>query len=308
MCLETSQFSSNNTTEGITLTINLSHYIGAVDVDMSFEYKYQFIDINADGDYLYIRGSDTDPWIQIEEFLPYAHWVTSENNISAILEDNGQAFSSSFQVHFSQGRYIGYAIDNFSIDALNALPIELTSFTAKQHGEDALLKWVTASELNNDRFEIEVAVQPQPHTNDNFKRIGTVAGSGTTTTNQYYTFTDYSPLKSGIRYYRLKQIDLNGESTYSEIEAVDFGQMSEVRVFPNPFTNELNIAGIVGNVDLQKIQLVNTSGQLIYETQSFGEVDQLILNFGKELPEGVYFLRLINEKETMTYPIVRSEK
>jgi len=309
ICLETSNFNNNSTTEGITFTINMSNYIGETEVDMSFEYKYQYIDINADGDFLFIRGSDTDAWIEVEEFLTYAHWVTSDNDISAILEDNGQNFSSSFQVHFSQGRYIGYALDNFSINALHPLPVELSLFTVEKREDKALLNWVTSSEVNNEKFEIEVAIAPLPLNDDNFKRIGTVFGNGTTTTNQYYTFTDISPLKSGLRYYRLKQINLDGTFAYSAIRAVDFGLNEEIKVFPNPFNNVINVWNIQEDMSLNSIQIINATGQLVYKTTSIpDDFTQLELNINDLLPEGMYFLRLISDHDSMTFPILKSEK
>ncbi len=308
VCLETSNFNNNSTAEGITFTLNMSNYVNHTEVDMTFEYKYQFININADGDFLYIRGSDTDPWIAVEEFLPYAHWVTSENDISAILEDHGQDFSSSFQVHFSQGRFIGYALDNFSINSLNALPVELTSFSAEKRDNNALLKWVTATEIDNEKFEIEVATTPLPLNDDNFERIGTVFGNGTTTTNQYYTFTDNSPLKSGLRYYRLKQINLDGTFAYSEIRFVDFGITEEIKVFPNPFINEINVWNIREEMKWNAIQIINATGQLVYETKEVDDDNQIVLNINTLLPDGMYFLRLVSDQNTMTFPILKSEK
>ncbi len=307
-CLETNSFSNNSTTEGITFTLNMTNYVSADDVKLNFDYKYEFMDITGSGDYLYIRGSDTDDWIQIEEFFTYGHWVNSENEISTILANNNQSFSSSFQVHFSQGRNTGYAIDNFSIRSLMPLPMELSSFTAHKDGNDVVLNWSTASEFNNDKFEIEVAEEPLPLDNDNFKRIGTVFGNGTTTTNQNYTFTDFTPLKSGHRYYRLKQFDLDGTFTYTDLRVVDFEINNQVTVFPNPFENEINVWNLREDMQLTNIQVMNSIGQIVYDSYNIQNTEQLLINMEDDIPAGMYFLRLISNEETQTFPILKKEQ
>jgi len=308
-CLETNGFSNNTTTEGVTLTLNMTNYIGTNDLKFSFDYKYAWPDVIGEGDKIYLRGSDSETWVEAKELAPLGSWQSSDEvNVSSILTDAGQSLTSSFQIHFSQGKNTGYALDNFSMNALTVLPIELTSFTVTKENNDAILKWTTASELNNERFEIEVALHPLPLTNENFKRIGTVPGNGTTTTNQLYTYHDETPQKSGLRYYRLKQINTDGSFEYSDIKAVDFGERGEEDVFPNPFVNEIKIKNLPHNTNLHNIQIFNSTGALVFERKNLQETEDLTLTFQERLPMGVYFLRLITDHKTMTYPILKSEK
>lgn len=97
-----------------------------------------------------------------------------------------------------------------------ALPIELISFNAKQNGEIVKLTWETASETNNEKFEIE-----RLEYLDNWEVIGTVAGAGFSNTYLLYTFNDLYPIK-GPSYYRLKQIDYDGGYEYSDIVGVNY--------------------------------------------------------------------------------------
>ncbi len=308
-CLESKDFSTSGTNNGLTITLNMSNYLGIEDLELGFDYKYINPNIIGDGDFIYLRGSDADPWIEAMELTPETDWTNAgQIKLSDLLTNNGQQFSSSTQINFSQGRNSGYALDNFKVISLAPLPVELTTFTAYKDGRDAILRWETASEFNNHKFEIQVAQSPLPLTDENFKRIGTVLGNGTTTTNHHYTFLDDSPLKSGYRYYRLKQIDLNGNFTYSDIRSVDFGNFSEVAIFPNPFMGEINIMNLPEQGTLENIQILNTLGQVVFESAQLEDVKSLTVEIDKQLASGTYFLSLHTTKETLTFPIIKSEK
>lgn len=308
-CLESKDFTSTGTNEGLTLTLNMSNHIGIEDLKMNFDYKYNNPNMAGDGDIIYLRGSDSDPWINALELTPTSDWATTgQIDISALLASNGQQFSTSTQINFSQGRNTGYALDNFRVISLSPLPVELTSFTAVRDGMDAILRWETASEFNNHRFEIQVAQSPLPLTDENFKRIGTVLGNGTTTTNHQYTFIDDSPLKSGYRYYRLKQFDINGNYTYSDVRSVNFGTFHDVAVFPNPFLGEINIMNLPENGTLQNIQILNTIGQVVFESVQVEDLKNLTLEIDEKLTPGVYFLNIHTSAETLTFPIMKGEK
>lgn len=109
-----------------------------------------------------------------------------------------------------------YDIDYFNITCSSVLPIELLYFTGEKLscGSNYII-WETASETNNDRFEIE-------HSNDaiDFIKIATIKGVGNSTSRIKYNFTDYNPSQE-VNYYRLKQIDLDGSFIYSPIISID---------------------------------------------------------------------------------------
>ena len=116
------------------------------------------------------------------------------------------------------------------------LPVELVSFTAKAvRAVDALLNWRTASERNNDRFEVERSADGRT-----FGPIARVAGHGTRATATDYAYTDAGV---GLRYpdvvyYRLRQVDTDGTATYSPVQPVRFGKAATpaIVLFPNPAT------------------------------------------------------------------------
>ena len=119
--------------------------------------------------------------------------------------------------------------DNIAADNV-ALPIELISFQGKASKSGIMLNWSTASELNNEKYIIE-------HTSEgkNFEPIGVVQGSGTTLTQQKYTFI-HENASSGINYYRLKQVDFDGKFTFSPIISINFNKNKKTisPIYPNP--------------------------------------------------------------------------
>ncbi|MFO7524216.1 MAG: T9SS type A sorting domain-containing protein [Ignavibacteriaceae bacterium] len=111
------------------------------------------------------------------------------------------------------------------------IPVELTSFTAASVDNKVTLNWSTASEINNNGFEVERDM------GNGFTAIGFVQGNGTTTEVQTYTFVDDN-LAAGSYSYRLKQVDFDGTFEYSDVVEVDVLAPKEFALnqnFPNPF-------------------------------------------------------------------------
>jgi len=112
----------------------------------------------------------------------------------------------------------GYAgaecTSTFSI-TMPVLPIELVSFDGKVLNGKNELKWVTATETNNDYFEILVS-----HDAVIFERVGTISGAGNSSTHQYYVYYDTNA-KPTLNYYKIKQVDFNGEFSFSSIIVLD---------------------------------------------------------------------------------------
>ena len=119
------------------------------------------------------------------------------------------------------------------------IPVELTSFTANAQEDGVILNWTTATETNNQGFEILRSAQ-----NDNdWQKIGYVPGFGTTTEPKSYSYTDQS-VTSGTYYYRLKQIDFDGNFEYSAIVAIEIispVKFSLEQNYPNPFNPSTKI-------------------------------------------------------------------
>src|SRR5690606_10958019 len=118
------------------------------------------------------------------------------------------------------------------------LPVELVYFTASVRNNQAHLEWLTASELDNDRFEIERSSDAR-----RFEKIGTVKGKGTTSLETKYQFTDRTPVE-GTVYYRLKQVDHDGQFAYSNVIAVTAKGLAReltTQAYPNPFRDNIKV-------------------------------------------------------------------
>jgi len=105
---------------------------------------------------------------------------------------------------------------NFTAHAMVPLPLTLLQFTATKQSNTAALQWQTGQEQNTRDFVIERSSDGKTYTD-----IGTVAAAGTSNTKRYYYFTDNTPLE-GNNYYRLRQRDLDGQSTYSPVRMLSF--------------------------------------------------------------------------------------
>jgi len=123
------------------------------------------------------------------------------------------------------------------VTATTPLPVELVSFTGKTKEGGVLLQWETASEQNNEGFEIQRSADGK-----NWDDIAFVPGHGNTQVEQSYTYTDERPLP-GLNYYRLLQMDYDGKSEYSKIVSVEMKNGgSGIHFFPNPATGSVTLS------------------------------------------------------------------
>jgi Secretion system C-terminal sorting domain len=121
--------------------------------------------------------------------------------------------------------------------SLVALPIELTTFTAKSNNSTINLAWQTATEKNNSHFDIERSANGKE-----WSKIGMVKGNGTSQQKIDYRFTDEGSL-SILNYYRLKQVDFDGQFNYSPVVTAVAGKGKLKGIFPNPTADKVTLIG-----------------------------------------------------------------
>jgi hypothetical protein len=118
------------------------------------------------------------------------------------------------------------------------VPVNMISFTGEKVGEDAVLTWSTATEVNNDRFEIERRFAGQKE----YTYVGTVDGNGTSNNINHYTFVDITnPWNTDVTYYRLKQIDFDGKFEYHGDVALTTSNEVQVNIYPNPTMDKTTV-------------------------------------------------------------------
>jgi photosystem II stability/assembly factor-like uncharacterized protein len=171
------------------------------------------------------------------------------------------------------------------------LPVELTSFTASSNGKEVILRWSTASEINNKGFEIQRNTEPEE-----FFTVGFVNGHGTTSEEQNYSYSDRN-LNDGEYHYRLKQVDFDGSYEYSDIIEVDFRAINSYLLeqnYPNPFNPTTTIGFSLQYKSNVKITILNAIGEEVAvalneeREAGFYQVEFNAAN----LPSGVYFYQL----------------
>ncbi|MEO6288891.1 MAG: T9SS type A sorting domain-containing protein [Ginsengibacter sp.] len=192
----------------------------------------------------------------------------------------------------------GLAYDMGAFEYAASLPISLLYFNGRISQQTAILTWATDSEQNNKLFNIQ-------HSTDgiHYTTIGNVNGSGTTNSQHNYEFTDNHPVPDSINYYRIVQVDINGQSNASNIIALHFEDRNFNLVFyPNPAQNNL----LVKVPDQEKkllMKIFDVSGKMqwsksYYNTSSLVNID--ISRLGK----GAYELVVIMDngiRKTATF-------
>lgn len=143
-------------------------------------------------------------------------------------------------------------------------PVEFNSFSVnKRNGSSIELKWETASEVNNDYFQVEKSKDLS-----NWVVIDRIQGADYNSYNTiYYKSTDKNPY-IGKNYYRIKQVDSDGKFSYSDVRSIFFDKdkNNSLTIYPNPVDDNLYIEG--GIDEFSDIQIFNTFGQLVLNLQN----------------------------------------
>jgi|GEM_PF-3486800 len=156
------------------------------------------------------------------------------------------------------------------------LPVSFVSFTAKaMQNNTALLQWKTASEENNSHFDIERSADAR-----NFVKVGSIKGNGTTTESHDYTFSDKVQEGTAVVYYRIRQVDLDGKSSLTEVRKVEFGKAegTVITIYPNPSDSRISIE--TKNQDVSSISVYDLSGRQVALITDVKQNNQLTLSSG----------------------------
>lgn len=179
------------------------------------------------------------------------------------------------------------------------LPVSLKAFNVAQKSGKALLTWLTEEENNNLGFEIQKRYSNGQYIKAGFVDSKAPNGNGG---SYNYSFTDEQLLQRGVTYYRLKQIDLDGRFSYSEIKAVRTGNGTlTISVYPNPSRGMVNVT-IPESNSLMDVSVDDYTGKSIQRWSGI-KVQNMQIN---NLKPGVYMLRFNFREsgETITQRIV----
>ena len=179
-------------------------------------------------------------------------------------------------------------------DRTNPLPVSLTAFTATRNNKSAVLAWTTASELNNTGFEVQVSTN-----GTTFRKLAFVASQNSNSNQKLeYTYTDTEAGKTGIRYYRLRQIDIDGKEAFSPVRTLSFDGAVATTVglaaYPNPFTDNVafNLDETVLGNGVARVQLIDMAGRTVREQNLSLENAGLSIQGLDGLRSGLYLARI----------------
>lgn len=173
----------------------------------------------------------------------------------------------------------------------SALPVKLVSFGAVANvaTHQVETRWTTSLEINNDYFIVE-----RSEDGLNFNQLGRLHGAGTTTATTDYRFNDVKPF-DGLSYYRLKQVDFDGDFTYSDVVAVTLGVYGSFTLYPNPTQNEFTI-DVSNASEKTEVSIFDLHGRQVYNhayNQSTPSKSQLITIKAKDvLAAGMYMVHV----------------
>lgn len=261
-------------------------------------------------------GSRIEYFLDGQKHIRYNHCgisFASQSSSSQILGLGNAISIDSIFIYWTSG-----LVDKFFNVASNQtllveegetiLPVELTSFTAKVINSEVVLIWSTATEINNNGFEIEKRQIPNPtslNENMDWNVIGFVPGFGTTTEPKSYSFKDENLLTGNFQY-RLKQIDLDGSFEYSNTAEVLIKNADAFELeqnYPNPFNPATTISFNLANDSQVSLTIFDILGQQV--TQLINkelETGRHSLYFDASiLKSGVYFYKLKVKNQSGTF-------
>lgn len=189
------------------------------------------------------------------------------------------------------------------------VPVKLTAFTATAAGNDVIVSWATASETNNKGFELERSLDGKT-----FAKIEWVKGAGNSNRVISYNITDafaFNSANSNTLYYRLKQVDFDNASTYSDVAIVSKDQIpanTGISLYPNPFDSRIAIQLFSASVSKAQINVFDVSGRNIISKQAdvAEGLNAIELDSLSVMDKGVYFVSITLNGKTSIQKMVKN--
>lgn len=249
--------------------------------------------------------------------LQLAIYTSSDNTCSGTLTERRSSYNSSEKDEtlvrggIQSGRLVYLQVDGastipaemegwftLSIEddpaATSPLPIELLDFSASKRDLFVLLDWVTASEVSNAKFQVQ-----RSQNGRDWVVIRELAGAGNSSTELSYSTIDDRPYQ-GVNYYRLKQIDHNGDYGLSKVIAVDMKEdgMLGMEVFPNPIRDHMTVLLNASYSKNAEVQVLDAQGAILHRENLRLEdgSGSSMIHIDSRFSRGVYLVRVLSDK------------
>ncbi|MEM9985495.1 MAG: T9SS type A sorting domain-containing protein [Bacteroidota bacterium] len=280
------------------------------------EFDHKMSAKNGTFRYLYLVIADPNGVLKPDTVFSY-DYRSGGGSVDASLQQEkvGVDVDGVFQIewHFSgKGGNSRGILDNIVTDAVivstasngcsttsassggNAFPVEWAELNAEWAPEGARISWSTASEQNNDFFEIE-----RSNPEGEYHSIGEVAAAGNSNETQHYQFSDFRAGNQGqgTIFYRIKQVDLDGSFSYSRVMSVVPTGQPTLALSPNPASTHVRV-DLLHDDQPYEVSIINYLGNEIYrhQEQLTDVVEIPIQNF----PTGVYWIKASNRTHQLS--------
>lgn len=220
---------------------------------------------------------------------------SSANSATGLLSSGSSLLANSLPANFT------------GTNSSNPLPVSLVKFFAKAVNWDVQLGWSTASEKDNRGFEVERSVD-----GETFEYTGFVKGAGNSNKLLNYALTDNNAFRlanSGSLYYRLKQLDYDGNISYSDVVTVTESEMAEmqVNVYPNPTSDVFNVSALATEDGTMKVIVMDIQGKVVANFNKAATIgmNSITINGSSLNGSGIYFVKVVVGGESRVMKLVK---
>lgn len=200
---------------------------------------------------------------------------------------------------FLQGNLKASLVSTSSVE----LPVKLIDFSGSYRSGVDHLVWHTETEIENDHFDVE-----RMDSHGNFISIGQVKGAGNSNEELSYSLDDADP-QAGANYYRLKQVDVDGESTYSDIISVTapIVRSMSVSIYPNPAQSYVNVSFSSLDNHAGTVTMTDMVGKVVYQSNLTLSSGTTIAHIDmSDFEVGQYIIRFTSDAVNTTCKVTKS--
>jgi hypothetical protein len=234
---------------------------------------------------------------RLDVTAPSVKWMTYQDGfapytVSGIIKNNGESpIGTAKSGPFFNMKVKSYpsCTNRVQVTRNCVLPVEFISFNATKNKEGVLLQWTTATEINNNNFVIERSLD-----GINFEPLDQVKGAGNSSNLQNYYYSDSDAL-NGTVYYRILQVDFDGQYSYSTVRSVNFDNALTYSIAPNPNNGEF-VIHINSGVPAEKytVEVLSVLGVVISKEEKAISGNSIGMNL-QNLAKGIYMLKVSSD-------------
>ena len=240
--------------------------------------------------FVFVNASRTEDILNFDFDVIGSQYGLAGDLLVREVTQNSDGTYATVNNSFTQNVTLGaLEIKAYIIKAANPLPISMVSFSGYKRGQAVALKWETASEVNFKGFGIERS-QDGVH----WETLDFVQSKGNSLAQNDYQYLDSTP-NQGINYYRLKEMDMDGDFKYSNTISVHF-ERGDINIYPNPTHGTINIKS--KDILIDKVLIYNQLGQIVFTSNSSNNLLDISI-----LPKGMYTV-MVQSKSNLFKQII----